>query len=624
MYASYFGLSEPPFNITPDPRFLYVNECYQEAIAALRYGIDARKGFIALVGEAGTGKTTMLRRLMDALDPSCRTVLLLHPTVSFDEILEHILLELGIPVEGARKLTMLQRLHEFLIEHTHAGGNVALLIDESQDLQTSVLEELRLLSNLETGKEKIIQIVLAGQPELDGKFADVSLRQLRQRITLQIRLRQLRADEVAAYIAARLERVGGQLDRVFEPAAVARIAAVSAGIPRVVNVVCDASMLHAFATESGRVTATIVDEAWADYSRGYQAMEGAPLVPAQAVRADTAVTPAPVTITEAPAPVTAPLPEPKPSAAASVPEMPVSSPVEAIATEAAAALDGPAIESSVPEASTPEHSIPDEPAPAPMAPGVTSGIGAAVVAHETATEAATEPEPAPLPDSIVTPAIALEPPPSSGGMPWRLVLSGAIVAAVGITLVSLSQRPPAVAVPQPTPTVTVPSTLPPATAPPTTVPPATAPPTQPPTTLQTTLLDPPPTTTLPPVATAEPLTPADARALVESFRTAYESRDVTALGALLAPDVVHNEARGRTKVLGDYQAAFADIDQIQYHLPNLQVALRGQGTIVTSPFVISYRQGGGKRQELRGTAEWRVERRDGRPVIAALMYHFDS
>ena len=103
MYATYFGLSETPFNVTPDPRFLYVNECYQEAIAALRYGIEARKGFIALIGEAGTGKTTMLRRLMDALDPSCRTVLLLHPTVSFDEILEHILQELGIPIDGAGK-----------------------------------------------------------------------------------------------------------------------------------------------------------------------------------------------------------------------------------------------------------------------------------------------------------------------------------------------------------------------------------------------------------------------------------------------------------------------------------------------------------------------------------------
>jgi len=179
MYAEYFGLREPPFNITPDPRFLYLNDCYQEALAALGYGIEARKGFISLIGDAGTGKTTLLRRLLDTVGPATKTVLLLNPTVSFDEILEHILLELGVPPEGGRKLVLLQRLNEFLLEHTQAGGNVALLIDEAQDLRPDVLEELRLLSNLETAREKILQIVLAGQPELDATLADPSLRQLR-------------------------------------------------------------------------------------------------------------------------------------------------------------------------------------------------------------------------------------------------------------------------------------------------------------------------------------------------------------------------------------------------------------------------------------------------------------
>src|SRR5215813_7476112 len=155
MYADYYGLAELPFNITPDPRFLYLNDCYQEALAALSYGIDARKGFISLVGEAGTGKTTLLRRLLDSVPATTRTVLLLNPSVSFDEILEHILLELGVPPAGGRKLALLQRLNEFLLEHTRAGGNVVLLIDEAQDLSPSVLEELRLLSNVETGREKI-------------------------------------------------------------------------------------------------------------------------------------------------------------------------------------------------------------------------------------------------------------------------------------------------------------------------------------------------------------------------------------------------------------------------------------------------------------------------------------
>jgi len=154
-------------------------DCYQEALAALGYGIEARKGFISLIGDAGTGKTTLLRRLLDTVGPATKTVLLLNPTVSFDEILEHILLELGVPPEGGRKLVLLQRLNEFLLEHTQAGGNVALLIDEAQDLRPDVLEELRLLSNLETAREKILQIVLAGQPELDATLADPSLRQLR-------------------------------------------------------------------------------------------------------------------------------------------------------------------------------------------------------------------------------------------------------------------------------------------------------------------------------------------------------------------------------------------------------------------------------------------------------------
>lgn len=191
MYEAFYGFREAPFRVTPDPRFLYRNPCYEEACAALVYGIEQRKGFLSLVGEAGTGKTTLLRYLLDSVGPSTRTVLLLHPTVSFDEILEYILTELGIPVDGGRKLVLLQRLNEFLLEHTRAGGNAAIVIDEAQDLDARVLEELRLLSNLETGTEKILQILLAGQPELERKLAQTDLRQLRQRIALHVRLRTL-------------------------------------------------------------------------------------------------------------------------------------------------------------------------------------------------------------------------------------------------------------------------------------------------------------------------------------------------------------------------------------------------------------------------------------------------
>ncbi|HJQ83295.1 MAG TPA: AAA family ATPase, partial [Candidatus Binatia bacterium] len=304
MYAEFYGLRELPFNITPDPRFLYLNDCYQEALAALSYGIDARKGFISLVGEAGTGKTTLLRRLLDSLSPNTRTVLLLNPTVGFEEILEHILLELGVPPDGGRKLVLLQRLNEFLIGHTSAGGNVALLIDEAQDLRPDVLEELRLLSNLETAREKILQIVLAGQPELDETLAHPGLRQLRQRVTLRLRIRPLTPAEVAHYVESRLERAGAGGKHLFTPDALARIASLSGGIPRIVNVLCDAALLAAFAAGHHEVSAALVEETWRDYAVDVPlvpAIEPAPVLPAP----DAPLRSEPVSESPLPAPASA-------------------------------------------------------------------------------------------------------------------------------------------------------------------------------------------------------------------------------------------------------------------------------------------------------------------------------
>jgi general secretion pathway protein A len=266
MYEAFYGFREPPFRVTPDPRFLYRNAAIDEAVAALTYGVEQRKGFLSLVGEVGTGKTTLLRHLLDSVAPSTRTVLLLYPTVQFEEMLEYILHELGIPTEGAGKLVMLQRLHEFLLEHTGAGGNAALLIDEAQDLDARVLEELRLLSNLETGTQKILQIVLAGQPELERKLAQPDLRQLRQRITLHVRLRTFSAREVAAYVRARLEFAGASDLSIFASDALERVAEVTQGIPRLVNVLCDACLVTGFATGSRTITRTLVDETWADYA----------------------------------------------------------------------------------------------------------------------------------------------------------------------------------------------------------------------------------------------------------------------------------------------------------------------------------------------------------------------
>jgi general secretion pathway protein A len=266
MYEAFYRLREQPFRVTPDPRFLYRNPAIDEAVAALNYGIEQRKGFLSLVGEVGTGKTTLLRHLLDSVSPTTQTVFILYPTVQFEEMLEHILHELGIPTDGAGKFVKLQRLHEYLLEHTRAGGNAAILIDEAQDLDARVLEELRLLSNLETGTEKILQILLVGQPELERKLAQPDLRQLRQRIALHVRLRAFTPAEVEAYVRARLQRAGAQDGDVFAPDALARIAEVTAGIPRVVNVLCDASLVTGFAEGVRQVSRAIVDAAWADYA----------------------------------------------------------------------------------------------------------------------------------------------------------------------------------------------------------------------------------------------------------------------------------------------------------------------------------------------------------------------
>jgi general secretion pathway protein A len=322
MYAEFYGFRALPFNITPDPGFLYLNDCYQEAIAALTYGIEARKGFISLIGDAGTGKTTLLRRVLDSVDPGTRTVLLLNPSVSFDEILEHILTELGVPTDGGRKLALLQRLNEFLIEHTRSGGNVALLIDEAQDLDAGVLEQLRLLSNLETAREKILQIVLAGQPELETTLSDPALRQLRQRVALRVRLRPLTSAEVAAYVKSRLEHVGATDTGLFTAEALERVAFYSAGIPRVVNVLCDAALVSGFAAERRSITAATVDEAWHDYASGAQLAGG--FIPRATMR--EVEEPAPVAESSADAPAAEAAPsepsEPPPPPPPIAPEMP--------------------------------------------------------------------------------------------------------------------------------------------------------------------------------------------------------------------------------------------------------------------------------------------------------------
>jgi len=261
MYKEHFGLRHRPFDLTPDPSLLYLNAAYNEALAVLRYGVSARKGFVSLVGEAGTGKTTVLRRFVSDLGESAKSVFVFNPSVGFEEMLAFVLDELAVEVpKGASKLELLQALNQFLLAELRNGGNVVILIDEAQDLGADVMEELRLLSNLETDKEKILQIVFSGQPEFEEKLADPSLRQLRQRIGLRAKLPPLSRTETSEYIRARLQAAGAGASSIFTAAAMRSIWRASRGIPRVINVICDGCLVAAYAAGKKRVTSRLVRE----------------------------------------------------------------------------------------------------------------------------------------------------------------------------------------------------------------------------------------------------------------------------------------------------------------------------------------------------------------------------
>jgi general secretion pathway protein A len=264
MYAHFYQLSENPFNLTPDPKFHYVNDSTREALASLLHGIKSRKGFITLIAEAGTGKTTLLKRIVEEIEGETQIVFVFNPGVSFDELLEFMCTELGIETRGCKRLHLLERLNHHLLEQLTAGRNVVVMIDEAQTLEDSVLEELRMLSNLETSKEKILQILLSGQPELEEKLRRPSLRQLRQRIGVRATLKPVQPSEMQAYVETRLRGAGAERADLFTPAALKRIWQASGGIPRVINVICDNAMMIAFAEGQKRITPKTLNEAVRD------------------------------------------------------------------------------------------------------------------------------------------------------------------------------------------------------------------------------------------------------------------------------------------------------------------------------------------------------------------------
>ena len=274
MYTSFFGLHEKPFSITPDPRYLFMSERHAEALAHLLYGVRESGGFIQLTGEVGTGKTTLVRSLLQQLPETADVALILNPQISRIEFLCAICEELRVPLPEARGSVkaLTDSLNRFLLENHSRGRRTILIVDEAQNLRPDVLEQVRLLTNLETTKQKLLQIILIGQPELRELLARNDMRQLAQRITGRYHLEPLSRDEAEAYIDHRV-RVAGGVGRIFADGSRREIFRLGHGIPRMINVIADRAMLGAFTAESSQVTSDIVRRAAAEvYDRSVTAM----------------------------------------------------------------------------------------------------------------------------------------------------------------------------------------------------------------------------------------------------------------------------------------------------------------------------------------------------------------
>jgi general secretion pathway protein A len=261
MYCDFFGFSEKPFTITPNPHFVFLSSIHREAYARLLYGVDSHAGFIALTGEVGTGKTTMLRTLLTQLDPEkYRCALIFNPCMSGEQLLAGICREFGIEADEQNISGYLDALYSYLIDQNGCGRTVVLVIDEAQNLEPLVLEQVRMISNLETERDKLIQIILAGQPELNDILRRHDLRQLNQRITVRCRLTPMKLDDTIHYIDHRLKVSGSRIPNIFSRAAIKRIYRFSRGIPRLINVACEQALVMAWTQELRSVSPAIAAE----------------------------------------------------------------------------------------------------------------------------------------------------------------------------------------------------------------------------------------------------------------------------------------------------------------------------------------------------------------------------
>ena len=266
MYCTYYKFSEKPFDVTPDPRFLYLTEGHRETLASLIYGIRERRGFITVIGEVGTGKTTLLNAALDRMDEKTRVAFIFNTDVTFDQMLLMALYEWGLtkPKEKLSKVNAVQRLNHFAIEQMAMGGNVVLIVDEAQNLDNRTMENLRLLSNLETRRHKLVQIVLSGQPELDTKLGRYELRQLAQRISLRRYVFPLDEKDTYAYLRHRLKVAKYKNSSPFTDKAQKLIWEYSGGVPRKINILCDNAFLIGYGLKKKKINDSLVKEAAQD------------------------------------------------------------------------------------------------------------------------------------------------------------------------------------------------------------------------------------------------------------------------------------------------------------------------------------------------------------------------
>ena len=271
MYALHFGMKENPFSLTPDPRYFYLSPQHQEALNCLIYGINEKKGFMVITGDVGNGKTTLCRTLLARLDGSIESALIFNPSLSDLELLQAVNREFGITMKRGRqtKKRCLDALNDFLLKNFAAGKQALLLIDEAQNLSHNVLEQIRMLSNLETDREKLLQIILMGQSELRDLLALPSLRQLNERITVRYNLKPLDRINVQRYIEYRLATAGGTGKVAFKPAAYNLIHRFSSGNPRRINALCDRALLIAYADDVRTIDRGVVKRAVRDVGATY-------------------------------------------------------------------------------------------------------------------------------------------------------------------------------------------------------------------------------------------------------------------------------------------------------------------------------------------------------------------